>query len=243
MDERELQQLFRDAPGEAPPPSFGVSDVAAASRRATARQRVRIATASSAAVLVLVGGGLFAALGPLSNEGNVGGSDSEVASVPEVDAQAPRQPQEQYGRHQDGGSAEAEALPKQGGEANDGPGAAGTERCRAVDRQLATALAGELPVGPPGDPIPGELPCTEAPKQAAYRVQDDGRSGVITVGLVKSSQEESTDKSGPPFKGSYADARTDDGLTIVVLSRADDGKYAPYRSELDEIAERIADRL
>lgn len=242
MDERELQQLFRDAPGEAPPPSFGVSDVAAASRRATARQRVRIATASSAAVLVLAGGGLFAALGPLSNEGNVGGSDSEVASAPQMDAQAPGQPQAPYKRHHDGGSAEAEALPKQGGEVTDGPGAAGTERCRAVDRQLATALAGELPVGPRGEPIPGELPCTDAPKQAAYRVQDGGRSGVITVALV-SPQDGGGEENGPAFKGSFADARTDDGMTVVVLSRADEGNYAPYRSELDEIAERIADRL
>lgn len=243
MDERELQQLLRDAPGEAPPPSFGVADVAAASRRATARQRVRIATASSAAVLVLIGGGLFAALGPLSNEGNVGGSDSEVASAPQMDAQAPGQPPGPYERHQDGDSAAAEASPKQGGEVNKGPGVASTERCEAVDRQLATALAGELPVGPQGEPIPGELPCTDAPKQAAYRVQDDGRSGVVTVALVSSSQEESRDQSRQRFKGSYADARTDDGMTVVVLSRADEGEYAPYRSELDEIAERIAERL
>ncbi|MGH3432442.1 MAG: hypothetical protein ACRDQB_06360, partial [Thermocrispum sp.] len=143
MDEHNLRQLFRDAPGQAPPPSFDVAEVTAASKRATARHRLRIATTSTAAVLVLAGGGLFAALGPMSGDGNSGTVDSEVAAAPQMDSPGAGQPSAAEARPPDGGSRKDQESPKQGGEAysRSQGDATRTERCTAVDRRLATALA------------------------------------------------------------------------------------------------------
>jgi hypothetical protein len=59
MDEQRLSELFRDATGEAPPPSFDRDDVVAASRRATARGRSALAGGSLLGVAVLTGGVLL----------------------------------------------------------------------------------------------------------------------------------------------------------------------------------------
>lgn len=244
MDDRDLQELFRDVPGDAPPPSFGVTDVAAASKRATARQRLRIAGASTAAVLVLAGGALFVTLGPLTNNGNSGNVDSEVAAAaPQMDSRGGGQPSPAEGRPQDGGSRAEKESSKQGDGSlqESAPGAAGTERCKVVDRRLATALAGELPVDPPSPAIPGELRCEGDIMQAAYRVQDGPNSGVITVGLVPGDMQNRTAELSSD--GGDAQARTDDGALVVVKSRGNDGGPKPYAAELQEIAERVAARL
>lgn len=243
MDDRDLQELFRDAPGDAPPPSFGVTDVTAASKRATARHRMRIAGASTVAVLVLAGGGLFAAFGPLANSGNSGNVDSEVAAAPQMDSRGGRQPSPAEGRPQVGGSRAEEESSKQGDGSSkeSAPGAASTERCVAVDRRLATALADELPVDPPSPAIPGELRCEDDITQAAYRVQDGPNSGVITVGLVPGHiQMKATELSAG---SGDAQAKTHDGALVVVKSRGDDGGPKPYAAELQEIAEGVAGRL
>lgn len=242
MDDRDLQELFRDAPGDAPPPSFGVTDVTAASKRATARHRMRIAGASTAAVLVLAGGGLFAAFGPLANSGNSGNVDSEVAAAPQMDSRGGRQPSPAEGRPPDGGSRAEKESSKQGNGSlsESDSGAASTERCVAVDRRLATALAGELPVDPPSPAIPGELRCEDDITQAAYRVQDGPNSGVITVGLVPGSIRKATELSAG---SGDARAKTDDGAVVVVKSRGDDGGPKPYAAELQEIAKGVAGRL
>lgn len=59
MDEQRLSELFRDATGEAPPPSFDRDDVVVASRRATARRRSALAGGSLLGVAVLTGGMLL----------------------------------------------------------------------------------------------------------------------------------------------------------------------------------------
>lgn len=255
MDERELQELFHDAPGEAPPPSFGVTDVAAASKRATARHRMRVATASSAAVLVLVGGGLFATYGlGGGNGGNTGGTADELAaSAPEFDAQSPRQPSSGDGRQQNGDSEAADAASsKQGDEANEksGPGVARTERCAAVDRQLATALAGELPVDPTSDAVlgqdavPGQFECPDIQRQAAYRVSDDGRVGTVSVALTspETVRAMSRANSRELSRAPQARATTDDGRVILVMSIGD-ADDSPYADELQKIADALAKRF
>ncbi len=59
MDEQRLSELFREAAGEAPPPSFNRDDVVAASRRATARRRSALAGGCMLGVAVLTGGVLL----------------------------------------------------------------------------------------------------------------------------------------------------------------------------------------
>ena len=41
-----------------------------------------------------------------------------------------------------------------------------------VDRKLATALAGELPVDPSSEPVGADLACPSGVTAAAYQVQD-----------------------------------------------------------------------
>ncbi|MGH3431299.1 MAG: hypothetical protein ACRDQB_00525, partial [Thermocrispum sp.] len=94
---------------------------------------------------------------------------------------------------------------------------------------------GELPVDPPAEPIPGQLQCVSGMTQAAYRVQDGSRSGVVTVALLPDSEKPSTDAG--------AQARLRNGMKVVVQSKADDGGQAPYVEQLQEIAQGVADGL
>ena len=244
MDEPDLRELFQQAPGDAPPPSFGLEDVTAASRRATARQRMRIAAASSAAVLVLAGGGIFAAFGPLSGGGNSGNVTNDVAAAaPEMHTRGEEQSSAAQERQPDGGFPLGRVSPKQGGETHAEPGgdATRTERCIAVDRELATALAGELPVDPQSGPIPGELACPSGVSQAAFVVRDGPRRGVITIARVPARMAQSglvineLNETGLPA----ASAKAADGSTIVVAIRGEGGA-GPYESQLLRIAERVA---
>ena len=147
MDENELGTLFQAAPGEPPPPTFGLADVTAASARAKVRGRSVVALA----MLLVVGLGIF------------GLTQLKLASFPETTSSS-GQP----------GSADAR-LPKastpsplqgSGGTGEDGPRAEGTPGCEKVDRELATALAGELPAtGVTGRPSPGRA-CTTGARSA-----------------------------------------------------------------------------
>lgn len=239
---RDLQALFSDAPGEAPPPGFSLDDVTAASRRATARHRLRVATASSAAALVLLGGGIFVALGPLSGDG--GGSGEEAAlSAPQFDGQ----PGAGDARQESGGSERAPAPSKQGDVA-EGPGVARTERCTQVDRRLATALAGELPVVPSSEPVPADFPCHEGVRVAAYEV--DGQ--VISAAFIPEDRRKSVNPHDDPnakLKSSrdpnYVWTVTDDGDLVVVIRRdsSDGAVEESAGDDLQKVANGIADEL
>lgn len=239
MDEQNLRDLFQDAPGEAPPSGFDLGDVTAASQRATARHRVRMATASTAAVLVLAGGGLFAALGPFSGGetgGNSGNVENDVAAAPQMEPRHKGQPFGTEGRPLDGGSEQDQGSAKQGVESQSrsAPTAARTARCETVDRRLATALAGELPVDPPSDAIAGQLSCDEDRKQAAYRVPE----GTVTVALDPDDVQPASDSS--EASGVRVTAKTASGRLVTVYSRGADGKPDPYADQLQEIADAIA---
>src|SRR4051812_6166459 len=58
MDEKELQTLFKAAPGDPPPPGFTLNDVKSASARAKARRRSTVLLAACFAVLALGGLGI-----------------------------------------------------------------------------------------------------------------------------------------------------------------------------------------
>jgi len=246
MDERDLRRLFQEAPGEVPPPSFGLADVQAASRRAAARQRMRIAMASSAAALVLVGGGLFAAVGPLSGGGNSGGAGGDIAAeAPQMGVRTNKQPSGAPERPSDGGfPSGGEASSKQGGGTFSAPegNAARTERCAVVDRELAPALAGELPGDPSTEPIPGDQSCPAGVTSAAYRVSDGPRRGVVSVARVSARLAASPAAVDQLNADDLPDASAEaaDGSVIVVVSRGEGSSEPPYASRLLQIAEGIA---
>lgn len=233
MDERDLQELFRDAPGEAPPPSFDVSDVAAASRRATARQRMRLTAAGAAAALVLAGGGLFAALGPLATEGGHGGSAGDSLSAEEGQNQG--QPFPGDARLDSGAPLSTDTVPpKQGGgdeQLSEAEGAARTARCAKVDRQLATALAGELPVDPGADPVRGDLPCGS--RNAAFQLKGGTVSAVV---FPHGGQP----RFAPPAGTELVEARGPGGDLVMVLSAPKGDGRPPLSGELQKIADTLA---
>jgi len=232
MDERDLRRLFQEAPGEVPPPSFGLADVQAASRRAAARQRMRIAMASSAAALVLVGGGLFAAVGPLSGGGNSGGAGGDIAAeAPQMGVRTNKQPSGAPERPSDGGfPSGGEASSKQGGGTFSAPegNAARTERCAVVD--------------PSSEPIPGDLSCPAGVTSAAYRVSDGPRRGVVSVARVSARLAASPAAVDQLNADDLPDASAEaaDGSVIVVVSRGEGSSEPPYASRLLQIAEGIA---
>lgn len=242
MDERELETLFREAPGEAPPATFDAADVAAASRRATARHRMRVATAASFAAVVLAGGALFATIGPLSD-----GDERAAVSAQMDEGAAKAQPNSADARQESGGlGLSREPTPKQGGEdssldAADPEAAERTSGCESVDRKLADALAGELPVGPSRapDPVPGIGPCVDGGSNAAYEVVDGEASGLISVAIIPAS-DEPVASTAEGSRTRLAKTRTGSGDIVVVSSKPAPGSPAPLAGELQRIADAIA---
>lgn len=237
MDERELTRLFQDAADDVPPASFDVDDVAAASRRATARHRMRIAAVTSITAVVLGGAGIIAVTSPFSDPGT-----NEAASAPAQLEATPNagQPDRQDMRLKDGDSRESQPeLSKQGDGAAvaqaDKLGIAGTERCDEVDRELATALAGELSVGP-DDAVPGRL-CSDG-GNAAFRVSDGDGTGLVMVAHVPDRTTTTITMSAPT---ATATARAASGGLVVVASVPTGGSStAPFAADMQRIADAIA---
>ncbi|MPY77920.1 MAG: hypothetical protein GEV04_05375 [Actinophytocola sp.] len=237
MDDRELTRLFQGAADDAPPPSFDVDDVAAASRRATARHRLRVATVTSITAVVLAGAGFVAATSPFSD---LGAGDTVAGAGGYEASQNAGQPDQQDMRLENGDSRDPHAPSKQGGGENAGeadkPGITSTSGCDEVDRRLATALAGELPVVPDGDPIPGWL-CSNG-GNAAFRVTDGDLTGMIMVAQLPGR---STVPTSVGRKTAMATARTSSGGVVVVASVAfGESSQAPFAPDVQRIADAIA---
>ncbi|MFI9448880.1 hypothetical protein [Amycolatopsis sp. NPDC052450] len=233
MDENELKALFRDAPGDAPSPTFDTSDVVRASKRATARRRNGIAVACSAVVLVLAGAGMF---------GVLGGTDLQLGSGAKSDQEAATagQPGAASARPLDSGDPSnfSNPPPQQGGDGPERTGrmtAEGTYGCEQVDRELATALAGELPV-----PVnvakstPGDI-CTTGARSAGFQVLGGTVSAtVFPAGAAIPSL---------PTGASSAQRITGKGSLVVVVSLGDGtGGPAFSESEVDRLVGVLAAR-
>ncbi|WP_037320535.1 hypothetical protein [Amycolatopsis orientalis] len=233
MDENDLKALFRDAPGDMPSPSFDTADVVRASKRATARRRNGIAVACSALVLVLGGVGMFGVLGDVDlGSPTAAKSDNEAASA--------GQPEAASARPLDSGESSnfSNPPPQQGGGGPEKTGrmtAEGTYGCDQVDRELATALAGELPV--PVDvakSTPGDI-CTTGARSAGFQVP----GGTVSAAVFPAGA------SVPPLPTGAASARrtTAKGSLVVVVSLGDgSGAPAYSASEVDRLVGVLATR-
>ncbi|WP_410604813.1 hypothetical protein [Amycolatopsis sp. lyj-90] len=233
MDENDLKALFRDAPGDAPASSFDTADVVHASRRATARRRNGIAVACSAVVLVLAGVGMF---------GVLGGTDFQMGTAAKSgnEAASPGQPGAASARPLDSGESSnfSNPPPQQGGGGPEKTGqmtAEGTYGCDQVDRELATALAGELPV--PVDvakSTPGDI-CTTGARSAGFQVP----GGSVAVAVFPAGA------SVPPVPigASSAQRTTAKGSLVVVVSLGDgSGRPAFPESDVDRFVAVLAAR-
>lgn len=237
MDDRELETLFRDAPGEPPAPTFDVGDIAARSRRATARKQNMIVLACSFGVLVLAGLGT---LGVVLNSGLpedtasvAGGAVSDNAT--KFDAQ--EQPGDAPGRLPNAGTPEGfpDASPKQGGDAS----GESTSGCDQVDRELAIALAGELPIAVTSEAQPGRL-CAPGWRSAGFHVEDGSASGTVSATVVPAGS--AIQLAEQPRGTAIVERPAASGSTVVVLSIPDPGSKAPVADTVESIAAKLAAR-
>ncbi|GAB3702507.1 hypothetical protein GCM10027598_00760 [Amycolatopsis oliviviridis] len=233
MDENELKALFRDAPGDSPSPTFDTADVVRASKRATARRRNGIAVACSVVVLVLAGVGMFGVLGGTELQmGTAANSGDEAASA--------GQPGAASARPLDSGESSnfSNPPPQQGGDGPEKTGrmsAEGTYGCDQVDRELATALAGELPV--PVDvakSTPGDI-CSTGARSAGFQVP----GGAVSAAVYPAGA------SVPAMPAGAAEARrtTAKGSLVIVVSLGDgSGKPAFSQTDVDGFVGVLATR-
>lgn len=243
MDEQQLQDLLRDAPEQAPPATFDIDEVRAAARRARARRRWTVAGACALVVVALAGAGI---LGIMMT---TGGTGQVVASKPEgnptrggkSDNAAPAQPQPEGTRLQDTASAARPTKdlpglsPKQGGDGTvkDGPRAGSTDGCDKVDRELAKALADELPV----TGSDAQRSCASDVHAVTFRVGGGSLTATLVDDKLPSTYHETP--------GAVTVTRhTAGGGTLMLVSIAgDNGGTPPLSGELTRVAEELAARF
>ncbi|NKQ55928.1 hypothetical protein HFP15_23915 [Amycolatopsis sp. K13G38] len=216
MDEKELEGLFRTAPGDPPPPGFTLTDVTNASARATARRRTALLAACACVVVLLGAAGIVGVT-------YFRGTESQSAQP----AGAPVRPP--------GALSGPSPMQGSGGNGQDGPRAESTSGCDKVDRELATALAGELPATGVTGPAPGRV-CTTNARSAGFQVSDGDRHGFVSVTVFP------TPFAMKPFSDGtvLSTAETASGGSLVVLSSPDAGSAPPLESRLAQISTSLA---
>ncbi len=252
MDEQKLAELFRDAAREAPPPSFDVAAVRSASARATARRRSAIAVGSAMA-LVLVFGGLAVTANLVGNNRSsdtAAAGSAEHASSPNVTPFSAGDPDvlpNDPVPDRSGGNP-PKSIPEDPSTQGDDPsGTAGRTSvgtaqrgCVEVDRELAVALADELPVANAGQASSAAAECPTEARGASFLVRDGGVYGTVSVVLAPVDSAALVTAGS----GAHATARTSDGRALYVLSRPEEGSTeAPFADDLAGIAERVAARF
>jgi hypothetical protein len=240
MDENKLSELLKDAVADTPPPGFTVSDVTRESERQRVRHRNGVLAGSAFGVALLAGAtalGVALWTGPVmtsdaadaANSASGGNGNAAPYELPNEDNEAAA-PTER-------GGAEnfPSETPKQGGypDGSGGPaGPAGTPSgCEQVDRELAAALAGELPAAANvkvDDAIPVSLTCPAGSRGAAF----DLPGGRISVIIFPAGVTLDTGASGV-----QAQAPTDDGRRVLVASQpVSPGGTAPFGSDVQQYA-------
>ena len=245
MDEKELAELLKDAVADTPPPTFTRADVTRESERQRARRRNGLLTGSAFGVAVLAGATALAVALWTGQASPSETFDAEsVASSGNGNA-APDELPDEGGRAasptERGGEDFPPRSPKQGGtsDGNGGPaGPTGTPSgCEQVDRELAAALAGELPAAAnvkAAEAVPVTLYCGDEDSGAAFNLPD----GTLSVVLLSASEKVLADTAPD---GARATAYTSDGRQVLVVSEpASAGDSAPYTSELSRFAAEVA---
>ncbi|HVV09633.1 hypothetical protein [Amycolatopsis sp.] len=217
MDEKELEELFRAAPGEPPPPGFGLAEVTGASARAAARRRQLVLLVATCLVVLVGTAGVVGLTYFRSN----GTSAAQPALAPARPPDILTTPSASQGT---------------GGNGEDGPRAESTSGCDKVDRELATALAGELPATGVTGPYPGRG-CVAGARSAMFHVP----GGSISAALIPHGVEYRLDQVPGQVVASQL-AQVSSG-TIVVVSVPDAGSTAPLSEQLTRIATGLAARF
>jgi hypothetical protein len=256
MDERKLAELLHDAVADTPPPTFDESDVARASERLRLRRRNGILAGSAFGVVVLASAtalGMALWTGSGSNES---ADDSHVAAA-EGNASASPYELPQRGTA-DAPKPERQNVPedapsetrKQGRPPSGEAGPAGPGRtpggCEKADRELAAALAGELPAAANAQAAAAqsvELTCPQGSIGAMFHVVDKGQSGSVSFVIVPADAP-SPEWTNLPVGTQQATANTADGRTVIVVSEPRmDREVAPFGDDVQQVANDVAQDL
>ncbi|TQM82170.1 hypothetical protein FHX81_4567 [Saccharothrix saharensis] len=251
MDEQKLGELFRDAARDAPPPSFDVDAVRSASARASARRRSAVAVGSVMAVVLVFGGLVVGADLVRSTSGGelASAGSAQDASSPNVTPFTADEPEmvPKDASPDRSGEVSPESIPEDSStQGDDPPGSAGRTSagsaqrgCVEVDRELAVALADELPVANADDAFAPTAFCPGAVRGASLPVRDGDVGGTLSVVIAPGG----TTGLLPDRSYAYASARTAGGDELFVISRSDVGADDPFQGELPGLASRLADRF
>jgi hypothetical protein len=250
MDEKKLAELLKDAVTDTPPPTFTHSDVTAESERQRVRHRNGVLAGSAFGVAALAGAtalGVALWIGPgltqqtTSADSAASGGNGNAAPYELPDEGGKAAAPTERGGEQDF----PPEAPKQGGSPDGNGGTAGPAStpsgCEQVDRELAAALAGELPVSANvkvADARPVSLTCVSSGVRAAAFDLSDG--GSISVLLIPADAL-SAQRASRPSSGAQVDVPTDSGRHVLLVSEpATSGGSVPYESDLRQFARDIA---
>ncbi|CAM3437097.1 hypothetical protein KIPE111705_08630 [Kibdelosporangium persicum] len=250
MDEKKLSELFKDVVRDVPPATFGTGEVRRASQRAAVKRRNTVVGASVLAFALVVGGtvttvalsGGFesptAANAPAVARGDAPtggtmerGEGTGPDSVPlTLNEQPPLDPNSRSD------------LPKQGGTPTGSAGTAGStpSGCQA-DRELAAALAGELPAAPTRTGVGVPFGCPQGSRGAAYKVTDGSRTGTISVVLVPEGSAPNAPLGSDVYGTANAASEAGKGGTLHVVSQPDPNVEPAEPPFVDTIARIAAD--
>lgn len=153
----------------------------------------------------------------------------------------------------DGGTADhslSAESPKQGGTSsgNAGPSGPGSTRngCGQADRELAAALAGELPAAAhspkPEDAVASVATCPADGRGAAFFFDENGLQGTVSV-ILLSGPTGTVGYPPSPYPGiTEADAFTASNRKVIVFSMPGSNP-PPFAADLQDIAYRVAGKL
>lgn len=251
VDERQLAQLFQTAADDGPPASFGHSDVVAASHRETRRRRTRIAGGSALVVAVLLGGvavGNNLLGGPRNAETtSAGGMADSTPQSAEVE-RGEQVPAEQLPGQLSSPDSQTQGADKAGkiipwpGLAADGARAG----CGPADRELADALAAQLPAAGQSAPMAVPDACPPEARAVAVPVSEDGADGWIYLVLAPVRGDGPADQPVErAADGALGFQRlTPSGRVLVVLSvPAVDNGQPPFAADTMILAEEIGSKF
>jgi hypothetical protein len=257
MDEKKLRDVFRDAVPEAPPATFALGDVRAESGKQRTRHRNLLLGGSALGIAVLTGATVLGvALWKSTDTQN----SAATAGAPMVDASSGNngnRPNDvpndgQPPRAASGGAEKDKSVPtespKQGGAptGNAGPtGLGGTPRgCGQADRELAAALAGELPAAARQEPRDANVACPNGSHAFAVQAQESGRTGVLTIVVTPPGTNVDFPVTGSPQGVVVGTGMVKDGRRVFVITEPADGtNQAPFDTQVQDIADHAAVKI
>jgi len=248
MDERRLAELLKDAVADTPPPTFDQGDVTAESERQRVRHRNGVLAGSAFGVALLAGAAaLSVALWTGSGSGTetaAAGSGTSPSNGNAAPYELPDEDNKAAAPTERGEQDSSPETPKQGGSSAEDGGPAGPAStpsgCEQADRELAAALAGELPAAANlkvADALPVSLSCPVDVEGARYDLPD-GRLTIMRA-------EPGVTLPTWSLQSGAIEARstTSTGRTVIVVSEPySPGEPGPFADEIHRVAADLGKR-